>query len=490
MSSAKENVLIYSVVNNSETNLYLQNIADGQRKLLTAHKPSARFFGGYASARCRPRLSIDGKTVYLVSNFGRQNLAFGKLGVDDVSSNCNINYLCRRDDAEVSGFLLNKDCTVALIAWHTANEDSLSLFDLRTNKLISLPKLPMPVLADMDISPDGTQVAADVAAFIGPADIWIGAPESSTWRRLTSHQHGWFQISNEFSEENLVIRQDDGSFLKARLYKAKHDGKPSSCVFDYGSDSGWGEYQVLNQNGISVLVPEDEQDAVLGQMEDRTKIMQSRLKNVPIYIKYLSEHSIAVPSSFGIMGAGDKGFLALAAICQYPDLFRACAENSGWADYSVLRKLAEPAESNFLDFLTPVKHFDRVKADVMVVHRTIKTTPLPCGEQIVAELKKSHKHVESFFYGGKHRTEGTPSAAVASSVGAAAAEPGQTESREQNKQSEGEKASHKMGDQSEANDENKPNDENYLGKTKTDFDPKQELKAKALMLQFLITQLK
>jgi hypothetical protein len=73
------------------------------------------------------------------------------------------------------------------------------------------------------------------------------------------------------------------------------------------------------------------------------------LKNIPAYINYLSEHHMVDPSRLGIMGSGDKAFLSLEAITQFPKAFRACAENSGWANFSLLRKLAEPTESNFRD---------------------------------------------------------------------------------------------------------------------------------------------
>jgi hypothetical protein len=112
----------------------------------------------------------------------------------------------------------------------------------------------------------------------------------------------------------------------------------------------------------------------------------------------------------------------------------------------------------------------------MVVHKSFNTVPLPCGEDIVRELKKNGKHVESFFYAVK-QGEKKMSAKNETQSGASV------------NTNEDTKESANGLDENSTRNGIKSDGENYLGKSKSDF-ANQELRAKAKMLHFLITQLR
>jgi hypothetical protein len=93
-----------------DNNLFLVDIATGNRTLLTPHTPPARFFGVIAP---------DGKAVYLNSNDGRDLAAFSRIRLGKGGPGA-IEVLAERADGELEGFTLNHAGTVAALTWNVA----------------------------------------------------------------------------------------------------------------------------------------------------------------------------------------------------------------------------------------------------------------------------------------------------------------------------------------------------------------------------------
>ena len=135
-----------------------------------------------------------------------------------------------------------------------------------------------------------------------------------------------------------------------------------------------------------------------------------RLKVIKESVDYLVKNGIADPKRIGVTGHSQFGYLALAAVTEFPSMFAACVERSGWVDFSTSLQNSSPAWAKFLhsefgdpsqnpelmDVLSPIRRLDRVTAAIMVQHGAQDTDiPPEEAQQVVDYFKKKNVQVEA-----------------------------------------------------------------------------------------------
>ena len=113
------------------------------------------------------------------------------------------------------------------------------------------------------------------------------------------------------------------------------------------------------------------------------------------------------------MGGSYGGFMVLAALTEYPDLWSAGVDIVGIANLvtflentgSYRRKLREPEygsleeDGDFLRSISPIHKADRITAPLMVVHgKNDPRVPVGEDEQIVASVRQNGGRVEYLLY--------------------------------------------------------------------------------------------
>jgi dipeptidyl aminopeptidase/acylaminoacyl peptidase len=109
------------------------------------------------------------------------------------------------------------------------------------------------------------------------------------------------------------------------------------------------------------------------------------------------------------MGGSYGGYMTMAGLVDYPDLFAAGADLFGVVNFKTFFAHTEPwmaaiskveygdpdTEGDMLDRLSPLTRVDRVKAPTIVIHGANDTNvPIIEAEQVVASLKKRGIPVE------------------------------------------------------------------------------------------------
>src|SRR5436853_7932117 len=123
----------------------------------------------------------------------------------------------------------------------------------------------------------------------------------------------------------------------------------------------------------------------------------------------LRYRGIADPCRIAVMGASYGGFMVLAAVTNYPDLWAAGVEIVGIANFVTFlentgpwrRKMREAEygslehDREFLEQISPIRHVERIKAPMFVVHGA-NDPRVPAGEaeQIVAALRARNVPVD------------------------------------------------------------------------------------------------
>ena len=142
---------------------------------------------------------------------------------------------------------------------------------------------------------------------------------------------------------------------------------------------------------------------------DNGALRVNGVRDIKSSVDYLVSSGIADPKKLAIMGGSYGGYMVMAGVTEYPDLFAAGADLFGVVNFETFLKQTEPwmaaiatkeygdpaTESQMLYGLSPIHKVDRVKTPLIVLHGANDTNvPVVEAEQVVASLKSRGVPVE------------------------------------------------------------------------------------------------
>jgi len=137
-------------------------------------------------------------------------------------------------------------------------------------------------------------------------------------------------------------------------------------------------------------------------LDNTTKRMDS-VKDLAYAAYWLRDEKKADPKRLAVYGGSYGGFMVLAAVTNYPDLWAAGIDVVGICNFvtflektGAYRRAHREAEygnlrehKEFLEKISPINHVDKIKCPMMVIHgANDPRVPIGEAEQIVAALKK------------------------------------------------------------------------------------------------------
>ena len=403
--------LLNRLVNRGDNNLYLVELSNGRETLLTPHQGPGSFSGEFAR---------DGRAVYLETNADRDQIAFGRMELEAGSGKPGkVTLLAQRPDAEVASFALDDAGTTAAILWNVAGRSELELMDLKTGKTTARPKLPAEIAGGMDFSKDGHSLAMVVSGAATPADIWILDIPTGAFRQVTKSPHPGVDLSKLVRPELLEFRAHDGLPLSGWLYRPESGQAPYPTVLAFhGGPEGQDRpafnstYQALLSRGIAVFAPNVRGSSGFGKRFvnlDNGALRVDGVKDIKACVDAVVRAGVAAPGRIGIMGGSYGGYMVMAGLTEYPELFAAGANLFGVVNFETFFKNTEPwmaaiskieygdpdREVEMLRRLSPIHKVDRVTAPTIVLHGANDTNvPVVEAEQVVDSLKKRGIPVE------------------------------------------------------------------------------------------------
>ncbi len=409
----KRLALLNRLVNRGDNDLYSVDVATGKETLLTPHKGPGNFSGAFAK---------DGRAVYLETDAGRDLTAFARMELSPGGAPGKVTILAERPDAELSTFALDDAGTTAALLWNVAGKSELELLDLKTGKSTLRPKLPAEIAGGLDFSRDGKSLALVAAGSATPADIWIMDVATGSFRRLTSSPHAGVDLTKLVRPELLRFKAHDGLELSGWLYKpttSRRQPAPFPTVLSFhGGPEGQerpgfaSTYQALLSRGIAVFAPNVRGSAGFGKRFvnlDNGALRFEGVKDIKDCVDAVVKSGVADPKRIGIMGGSYGGYMVMAGLTEYPDLFAAGADLFGVVNFETFFKNTEPwmaaiskieygdpdKEADLLRRLSPIHKIDRVTAATIVLHGANDTNvPVVEAEQVVDSLKKRGIPVE------------------------------------------------------------------------------------------------
>jgi len=402
--------ILSRTVSRGNNDLFRVDLQTGRETLLTPHEGPANLSGAFAA---------DVRTIYLASDLDRDLRAFVRLDLSADGAPLGSQLLAVRDDAELQGFELDAKRRTAVLLWNVGGRSELEIFDLAHEKRRPVPSLPGEIVGGLVFSPDGRSVAFGCSGASAPTDLWTLDIRRGTLRRLTRSPHAGVDLEQLVQPEIVRYRAHDGLELSGWLYRPRLGQAPYPMVLSFhGGPEGQerpgfnSTYQALLARGIAVFAPNVRGSSGFGKRFvnlDNGALRVDGVADIQSSVAHVVSNGVADPKRIGIMGGSYGGYMVMAGLTEYPDLFAAGANLFGVVNFETFFKHTEPwmaaistieygdpaTQADLLRRLSPIHRVDRVVAPTLVLHGANDTNvPVVEAEQVVESLRSRGVPVE------------------------------------------------------------------------------------------------
>jgi dipeptidyl aminopeptidase/acylaminoacyl peptidase len=399
------------LISRGDNNLYLVELASGAETLLTPHTGTGSFSWG--------EFSPDGRRIHVISNGGRDRAAFGVIDLTAAGAPGPIRIVAERADAEAENAVLSEDGSRAALVWNASGRSEMAWLDTSTGAVTAGPTLPVDILSGAAMSRDGTVLALSGSGATRPGDIHRLDIASGAITQLTFSAHEGVDLASFVRPTLVTYPAHDGLELSGWLYRPRGVTAPGPVVFNYhGGPEGQSRpsvsdvTQALVARGITVFAPNVRGSTGFGKRFmnlDNGPLRVDGVRDIKATTDHLVEAGIADPARLGIMGGSYGGYMVMAGVTEYPDMFAGGANLFGVVNFETFFAQTEPwmaaistveygdpvTQADMLRTLSPIHKIDIVTTPLIVLHGANDTNvPLVEAEQIVNSLKARDVPVE------------------------------------------------------------------------------------------------
>ena len=402
--------VLYQMASRGDDDLYLLDLESGETRLLTPHEGTATS----GSAHLLP----DGRTVYLATDVGRDLHALARLALGETGEPGPLEIVRARDDAGLDSLLVSDDGRTAVLSWNAAGRTELEILDLATGEVTARPEPPAEIAGPVEFSADGRRLAFVVSGSTRPTDVWTYELAADAWTRVTESPHPGVDLSSLVAPELVRFQAHDGLELSGWLYRPSGasegaaGGAPAPYVLSFhGGPEGQerpyfrSDYQALLARGIGVFAPNVRGSSGFGKRFvnlDNGELRFDAIRDIESAVKHLVSTGLADPGRLGIMGGSYGGYMTLAGLAWYPELFAAGANLFGMVNFATFFEHTEPwmaaistveygdpeTEADLLWRLSPLSRIERITDPTLVLHGANDTNvPLVEAEQVAEHLE-------------------------------------------------------------------------------------------------------
>ncbi|MEM9303524.1 MAG: S9 family peptidase, partial [Pseudomonadota bacterium] len=394
---------VWRMQSRGNTNLYLIDLDSGEEQWLTPHESVAISTGSRF---------VGNDRILFQSNVDREMLALAEVRIDEAGKAGTLSYVAERDDAVLDDLLVDDAFAVAILGWNKAGRSELAVLDLDSMETTPIAELPAEITGASDFSADGSMITLTASGSKAPTDVWTLDLATQALTQVTVSAHEGVDLESLVTPELVTYAAHDGLELSGWLYRPAGDG-PAAYVLDFhGGPEGQerptfnATIQALLSQGIGVLAPNVRGSSGFGKTFvnlDNGILRKDAVRDIKASTDFLIGEGIADPDRLGIMGGSYGGYMVMAGLAEYPDLFAAGANLFGVVNFKTFFENTEPwmaaistveygdpeTEADMLAELSPINKVDQVKAPTIVLHGANDTNvPVVEAEQVVDSLRQ------------------------------------------------------------------------------------------------------
>jgi dipeptidyl aminopeptidase/acylaminoacyl peptidase len=391
----------HSNVNND---LYLLDLETGEATLLTRHEGDARFSGA--------NVTPDGGSLYLATDCDGEYLRLARLDLATLA----LEYITS-DDWDVEGVELSKDGRYLVASRNVDGYSNVLLFNGRGRRMPD-PRIPEGIVGGFEFSPDSGRLAFTLTAPERNPDVWVVDLPDGDARRLTRSSTAG--IPPRTFRRPRVVRYTsfDGRRIPALFYEPGAENAPVIVNVHGGPESQARPSfapvtQYLLGRGYAVFFPNVRGSTGYGKAYTRLDDVGLRMDSVEDLAHaayWLGEQGY---ERIAVMGGSYGGFMVLAALTEYPELWTSAVDIVGIANLvtflentgSYRRSLREAEYGSlekdraFLESISPIHKAENISTPLMVIHgNNDPRVPVGEAEQIVERVKSNGGTVDYLLY--------------------------------------------------------------------------------------------
>ena len=403
-------LMYYHANSNVDNDLSMYDVATSDTVLLTPHQGEVAYGGGYFSA--------DGSKMYITSNDNEQGISLR--AVLDLDTR-DITYMDPDAKWEVEAMAMNPERTV--MAW-ILNEDGyarLKMADVETGDTLPVPHLD-GIVGGIAFS----KTSRMLYTFNSPTqttDVWSWDWQSENKAKLTHSPYAGIN-PDIFTEPKLIkYTSFDGLEIPAFLYlPPKYSGGPIPFIVDmHGGPEGQfrpyfnRHFQYLMLHGYGILAPNVRGSEGYGKeymAMDNYKNRLNSVKDMKAGVDWLIANGYTEKGEIGVKGGSYGGYMVMAGITEYPDLFSAAIDEVGIVNFvsflrntSAYRRELREAEygpltdTAFLQSISPLNKAAVIKTPLLVVHgENDPRVPISEARHIISAIRQRGGVVDSLIY--------------------------------------------------------------------------------------------
>ncbi|MFQ5593385.1 MAG: alpha/beta fold hydrolase [Anaerolineae bacterium] len=399
--------------------LFEIDLAAGTARTITPSAEDARYTAlSYAS---------DGRSLFVNTDLGAEFLHLARLDLATLAlepivvTEWNTELMTRSPDGRHLAYAVNVD-----------GASGLCLLDLTNGVTRTAPGFgaAQGVVGMMDaylaFSPDSSRLAFSFTSATRTSDVFVWDLETDQVRAVTRSSHAGLPLDSFIQPELIHYPTFDSDGQNGRrqipAWFYKPAGNPSepmpAIIAVHGGPEGqFRPYfhffiQYFLQNGYAVLAPNVRGSTGYGKTYSHLDNVEKRMDSVADLAHaayWLREQPSIDANRLVVYGGSYGGFMVLAAMTTYPDLWAAGVDIVGISNFvtflentSEYRRAHREAEygslerdREFMESIAPINHVDKITAPLMVIHgANDPRVPVSEAEQLVAALKARGVPVE------------------------------------------------------------------------------------------------
>ena len=398
---------------NLDQRLAIADLSSGSIQRLNWQNPEAETV-------IRKPTFLDATTLLMITNHGRDFKGLARVRILEGNVLSDPEYL-HAPSFEVETFELSKDHHRLFLEINEHGYSRLKAFEFPRMNPLPDPDLPNGVLKGGDIAPNGKFVIFSWSRASYPPNLWKWNLDSGECEQLTDF--GSARIPKEaLVEPQLVqVRSFDDLPMEAFLFVPSRGSPPYPCIVSiHGGPESQARpemrpiHQYFVNLGYAVFVPNVRGSTGYGRrfthLDDRRLRMDS-VKDIKAFVDHLKKHyaNLVKEDEFIVYGGSYGGFMVLACLYEFPELFKAGIEIVGIVSFRTFlertgkwrRRLREveygslEVDGEFLDKISPLNNVDKIQAPLLVIHgKNDPRVPFYEAEQLVKALKQRGRRVE------------------------------------------------------------------------------------------------